>query len=91
MPNKIVERCGRYMVLTPAAMKIASTRQLFIKRTMDIAGQDLGGIWIVYGNSAFLNFAPVIKIQSPRSHFFILRPESEKTGADLSFISFAPW
>ena len=30
-PNKIIERCGQYMVLT-SSMKIASTRQLFLKR-----------------------------------------------------------
>lgn len=66
MPNKIVERCGRYMVLT-SSMKIASTRQLFIKRLIDIAGSLIG---LLFTGIAFIIFAPVIKIQSPGPVFY---------------------
>ena len=41
MPNKLVERCGKYLVLT-TSMKIATPRQLFLKRLMDIAGSVVG-------------------------------------------------
>lgn len=66
MPNKIVERCGRYMVLT-SSMKIASTRQLFVKRTIDIIGSLIG---LLFTGIAFVIFAPVIKIQSPGPVFY---------------------
>lgn len=66
MPNKIVERCGRYMVLT-SSMKIASTRQLFVKRTIDIIGSLIG---LLFTGIAFIIFAPVIKIQSPGPVFY---------------------
>lgn len=65
-PNKIVERCGQYMVLT-SSMKIASTRQLCIKRAMDIAG---GLIGLLLTGIAFLIFAPLIKIQSKGPVFY---------------------
>lgn len=66
MPNKIVEKCGKYMVLT-VSMKIATNRQLFIKRGMDIAG-GLVGLFIM--GIAFIVFAPIIKIQSPGPVFY---------------------
>ena len=65
-PNKIVERCGQYMVLT-SSMKIASNRQLFIKRTMDIVGSIIG---LLFTGIAFLIFAPVIKLQSKGPVFY---------------------
>jgi exopolysaccharide biosynthesis polyprenyl glycosylphosphotransferase len=65
-PNKIVERCGQYMVLT-SSMKIASTRQLFIKRAMDIVGSLIG---LLFTGIAFLIFAPIIKLQSPGPVFY---------------------
>lgn len=65
-PNKIVERCGQYMVLT-SSMKIASSRQLFIKRVMDIAGSLIG---LLLTGIAFLIFAPLIKIQSKGPVFY---------------------
>ena len=34
MPNKLVEHCGKYLVLT-TSMKIATNRQVFIKRCID--------------------------------------------------------
>jgi exopolysaccharide biosynthesis polyprenyl glycosylphosphotransferase len=66
MPNKLVERCGKYMVLT-TSMKIATTRQVFIKRGMDILGSLVG---LLMTGIAFLVFAPVIKYQSPGPIFY---------------------
>ena len=66
MPNKMVERCGRYMVLT-SSMKIASTRQLFVKRAIDIIGSLSG---LLFTGIAFIIFAPIIKIQSPGPIFY---------------------
>lgn len=66
MPNKMVERCGRYMVLT-SSMKIASTRQLFVKRAIDIVGSLIG---LLFTGIAFIIFAPIIKIQSPGPIFY---------------------
>lgn len=66
MPNKMVERCGRYMVLT-SSMKIASTRQLFVKRAIDIIGSLIG---LLFTGIAFIIFAPIIKIQSPGPIFY---------------------
>lgn len=66
MPNKMVERCGKYMVLT-TSMKIATTRQVFIKRCMDIFGSLVG---LLLTGIAFLVFAPIIKIQSPGPIFY---------------------
>ena len=65
-PNKIVEQCGRYMVLT-SSMKIASTRQLVMKRAMDLAGSVIGLVFMLI---SFLIFAPIIKIQSPGPIFY---------------------
>ena len=65
-PNKIIEQCGNYLVLT-SSMKIASTRQLFIKRMMDILGSMAG---LLITGIAFLFFAPIIKIQSPGPIFY---------------------
>ncbi len=65
-PNKVVEKYGNYLVLT-SSMKIASPRQLFAKRVMDIAGSLIG---MVGCGIAFLIFAPMIKIQSPGPVFF---------------------
>ena len=66
MPNKAVEKFGRYMVLT-CSMHIATPRQLFIKRCMDIAGSMVG---LLLTGIAFLIFAPLIKKQSPGPVFF---------------------
>ncbi|WP_075721245.1 sugar transferase [Roseburia sp. 499] len=66
MPNKMVERCGKYLVLT-SSMKIASNRQLFVKRTIDIVGSLVG---LLLTGVAFIIFAPIIKIQSPGPIFY---------------------
>lgn len=66
MPNKLVESCGKYLVLT-TSMKIATTRQVFLKRCMDICGSLIG---LLLTGIAFLIFAPIIKIQSPGPVFY---------------------
>lgn len=66
MPNKVVEKCGKYMVLT-SSMRIATPRQLFAKRLMDMIG---GIIGLAVTCVAFLIFAPIIKLQSPGPVFF---------------------
>lgn len=66
MPNKLVEHCGKYLVLT-ASMKIATNRQVFMKRCMDIAGSLIG---LFLTGIAFIVFAPIIKIQSPGPVFY---------------------
>lgn len=66
MPNKVVEKCGPYLVLT-SSMCIATPRQLFIKRAMDIVGSIVG---LLITGIAFVIFAPIIKKQSPGPIFF---------------------
>lgn len=66
MPNKVVEKCGPYLVLT-SSMCIATPRQLFVKRCMDIVGS-LAGLLIT--GIAYIIFAPIIKKQSPGPVFF---------------------
>ncbi|MBO5372531.1 MAG: sugar transferase [Lachnospiraceae bacterium] len=65
-PNKVVEKYGNYLVLT-SSMKIASPRQLFAKRLMDIVGSLIG---LIACGIAFVIFAPLIKKQSPGPVFF---------------------
>ncbi len=64
--NKEVEKINNYLVLT-SSMNIATPRQLFLKRVMDIAGALVG---LVFTLIAFIIFAPIIKIQSPGPVFF---------------------
>ncbi len=66
MPNKLVEHCGKYLVLT-TSMKIATNRQLFLKRCLDILGS-LVGLFLT--GIAFVVFAPMIKKQSPGPVFY---------------------
>lgn len=66
MPTKVVEKCGKYLVLT-SSMSMATPRQLFVKRLMDIAGSLIG---LLFTGIAFLIFAPIIKKQSPGPVFF---------------------
>ncbi len=66
MPNKLVEHCGKYLVLT-TSMKIATNRQLFLKRCLDILGS-LAGLLLT--GVAFVVFAPMIKKQSPGPVFY---------------------
>lgn len=66
MPNKVLEECGKYMVLT-SSMRIASPRQLFVKRCMDIVGSVVG---LMITGISFVFFSPIIKHQSPGPVFF---------------------
>ncbi len=66
MPNRIMENYGDFIVLT-TSMLIASNRQAFCKRVMDIIGSIIG---LVFAFIAFIIFAPIIKIQSPGPVFF---------------------
>lgn len=66
MPNRVIGKCGKYLVLT-SSMCIASPRQLFVKRCIDILA---GIVGLVFTGLAFLIFAPLIKLQSPGPVFF---------------------
>lgn len=66
MPNRVIEECGKYLVMT-SSMRIATPRQLFVKRCMDILGSLVG---LLMMGIAFLIFAPIIKHQSPGPVFF---------------------
>lgn len=61
LADKSVERIGEYTVLT-AGMRIATRRQLFEKRVMDICG---GLVGVVIMLIAMVIFGPIIYIQSP--------------------------
>lgn len=66
MPTKVIGKCGKYMVLT-SSMCMATPRQLFVKRFVDIVGSLVG---LLLTGIAFLIFAPIIKTQSPGPVFF---------------------
>ena len=66
MPNMVLENYASYVVLT-TSMHIASTRQLFLKRLMDIVDSIIG---LIITFIAFIIFAPIIKIQSPGPVFY---------------------
>ncbi len=83
MPNKMVEHYGRYMVLT-SSMKIATTRQLFLKRAMDIVGSLVG---LLFTGIAFLIFAPIVKLQSPGPIFYS-QTRVGKNGRQFKFYKF---
>lgn len=83
MPNKLVEHCGRYMVLT-SSMKIATARQVFIKRAMDIVGSLVG---LLMTGIAFIIFAPIVKIQSPGPIFYS-QTRIGKNGRRFKFYKF---
>lgn len=64
--NRMIESYGRYMVLTES-LRIATEKQLFLKRFLDIIGSIVG---LIFTGIAFLIFAPIIKIQSPGPVFY---------------------
>ena len=66
VPNRQLDNYGTYIVLT-SSMKIATFRQLVVKRTMDIVG---GIVGLVITAVAFVIFAPIIKLQSPGPVFY---------------------
>ncbi len=79
LPNTVLEQYASYVVLT-TSMHVATVRQLFIKRAMDIVGSIVG---LVITFIAFIIFAPIIKATSPSTS----RSESVRTVDDLSSIS----
>lgn len=83
VPNRVIEQCGNYLVLT-SSMKIASPRQLFVKRCMDIAGSLVG---LFFTGIAFIIFAPIIKKQSPGPIFFS-QVRVGKNGRQFKFYKF---
>lgn len=66
MPNKIVEELSSFTVVT-SSIKFATTRQLFLKRVIDICG-GIAGLFAT--TIAFVIFAPIIYYQSPGPIFF---------------------
>lgn len=64
--NTLLERYANYIVFT-STMKVATTRQAFIKRFGDILG---GIVGLIICGIAFLIFAPQIKHQSPGPIFY---------------------
>lgn len=64
--TQMVERIGNYTVLT-ASINCATTKQAFMKRTIDIAG---GLVGCVLTGIIFLFVAPAIFISSPGPIFF---------------------
>ncbi|AZP04921.1 sugar transferase [Jeotgalibaca ciconiae] len=66
IPNKVVEELNGYTVLT-SSIKIATPRQMFIKRIIDICG-GLAGLLATF--VAALIFGPIIYKQSPGPIFF---------------------
>ncbi len=83
MPNRIMETYGRYVVLT-TSMHIASNRQAFVKRVMDILGALVG---LVFALIAFIIFAPIIKFQSKGPVFFT-QTRIGKNGRKFKFYKF---
>lgn len=66
LPNKVVEKMNKYTVVT-SSVRIATTRQMLIKRCVDIVGSIVG---LMITAVAFIFVAPVIFIQSPGPVFF---------------------
>ncbi len=64
--KQYVEKIGDYTVLT-TSMNFVSTRQLFLKRMMDIVG---GLVGCIITGILFIFIAPIIKIKDPGSVFF---------------------
>jgi exopolysaccharide biosynthesis polyprenyl glycosylphosphotransferase len=83
MPNKLIEQCGKYLVLT-TSMKIATNRQIFFKRSMDILGSIFG---LLLTGIAGLLFAPLIKLQSPGPIFYS-QTRIGKNGRRFKFYKF---
>ena len=65
-PNCMVERINGFNVIT-TSINVATDRQLFLKRAMDIVGSLVG---LLICGIAFVVVAPIIYIQSPGPIFF---------------------
>jgi len=83
MSNHIIEKCGKYMVMT-TSMLIATPRQAFLKRVVDIIGSVVG---LIITGIAFLIFAPIIKKQSPGPIFYV-QTRMGRNGRPFKFYKF---
>lgn len=81
--NRMVESYGDYMVLTES-MCIATQKQIFLKRLIDIIGSIVG---LFFTGIAFIIFAPIIKIQSPGPIFYS-QTRIGKNGRRFKFYKF---
>ena len=66
MPDRRLENYANYIVLT-TSMRIANSRQVVLKRAMDIAGALVG---LLFTGVFTVVFGPIIKIQSPGPIFY---------------------
>lgn len=83
MKNRTIEYYGDYITMTNS-MHIASNREAFAKRTIDILGS-LVGLFICA--IAFIFVAPIIKIQAPGPVFFS-QTRIGKNGRRFKFYKF---
>ncbi len=81
--NRMVETYGDYMVLTES-MCIATQKQMFLKRLIDIIGSIVG---LIFTAIAFIIFAPIVKIQSPGPIFYS-QTRIGKNGRRFKFYKF---
>lgn len=85
MPNKVIEQCGNYMVLT-SSMCIATPRQLFFKRLMDIVG---GFVGLVIAGIATIILHRLLR-SSHRDRFSFPRFVWGKMEGNSAFINSVP-
>lgn len=83
MKNRAIEYYGDYICMTNS-MHIASNREAFAKRTVDIMGALVG---LVLCAIAFVFLAPIIKIQAPGPVFFS-QTRIGKNGRRFKFYKF---
>lgn len=81
--KRILNRVGKYAVVT-FAKNISSTRQMIVKRGLDVVG---GLIGMVILGVAFIFVAPLIKLESPGSIFFG-QTRIGKNGRKFTFYKF---
>jgi exopolysaccharide biosynthesis polyprenyl glycosylphosphotransferase len=83
MKNRTIEYYGDYITMT-TSMHIASNREAFAKRLIDIMGSLVG---LLLCAIAFIFLAPVIKIQAPGPVFFS-QTRIGKNGRKFKFYKF---
>jgi exopolysaccharide biosynthesis polyprenyl glycosylphosphotransferase len=83
MKNRTIEYYGDYITMT-TSMHMASNREAFCKRTIDIIGSLVG---LLICAIAFIFLAPIIKIQAPGPVFFS-QTRIGKNGRRFKFYKF---
>ena len=83
MKNRTIEYYGDYITMT-TSMHMATNREAFAKRTMDILG---GLVGLIFCAIAFIFLAPIIKIQAPGPVFFS-QTRIGKNGRRFKFYKF---